>query len=158
MGLWGTKPSWKRGCILKLRETSMERKAVAKLWRAVAVTHSNTNCDRGEPFFLSRMKHDKMDVLGRMVWCLCYRHSQEPGQAPEHSNKCSLKSKQIIITIHLGFMPLCYAQITLSKIWDNNGTIVGKLKYIMKASETRTAFQHSNVSALICIDSSFKYN
>lgn len=99
-----------------------------------------------------------MADLGRIVWCLCYRDSLEPGGAAEHSNKYSLKSKQIVITIHLGFVLLCNAQRILSKIWDNNGKIMGKLKYIIKASETRTDFQHSNVSAVICIDSSFKHN
>lgn len=76
----------------------------------------------------------------------------------EHSNKCSLKSKQIVVTIHLGFVLLYNAPRILSKIWDHNGKIMGKLKYIMKASETCTDFQHSNASAVICIDSSFKYN
>lgn len=76
----------------------------------------------------------------------------------EHSNKCSLKSKQIVVTIHWGFVLLYNAQRILSKIWDHNGKIMGKLKYIMKASETCTDFQHSNASAVTCIDSSFKYN
>lgn len=35
---------------------------------------------------------------------------------------------------------------------------MGKLKYIMKASETCTDFQRSNVGEVMRIDSSFKYN
>lgn len=62
------------------------------------------------------MEHDKMDALRRIVWCHCYKDSLEPGEAAEQPNKYSLKSQQIIITIHLGFVPLCYAQRTLSKI------------------------------------------
>lgn len=38
VGLWGAQPGWERGYILKLREMSMEGEAVAKLWRALAVT------------------------------------------------------------------------------------------------------------------------
>ena len=91
-------------------------------------------------------------------WYLCYRARLEPGRAEEHCNKFSLKSTPIVVTIHLGFVILCSVHRILSKIWDNNGKVMGKLKYIMKALETCTDFQRSIVGAVIRIDSSFKYN
>ena len=145
-----------KGYILKQRATRMERKDVAKPWRALAVIPNNTSWGRGTPFYPGRNMMEQM--LRKNCWCLCYRDRLEPGGAEEHCNKFSLKSTPIVLTIHLGFAILCSVYRILSKIWNNNGKVMGKLKYIMKASETCTDFQHSNVGAVICIDSSFKYN
>lgn len=62
MELESVQPGWKREYILTLRETSMERKAVAKPLKALAAIHNNANWER-RTTFSSRKQHDEIDVL-----------------------------------------------------------------------------------------------
>lgn len=87
----------------------------AKLGRDVADTHKNTS--QKKETLLSTQENDKNGCLGgKIVCCLCYKESLKPGEAPEQSNECSLKSKQTDTAIHLGFTPLCNAQRILSEM------------------------------------------